>query len=120
MKVIKFRGRDIETNQWVYGNLTQFNHHFPVISWYENTESIEKGHNCVVFPDSVCMFVGLFDKKRTEVYEGDILGKGKNTCTIEWNQYLCQFQCKWNNKNRYSDIYHIINDGFVVIGNIYD
>ncbi|MBR4384152.1 MAG: hypothetical protein IKP64_11415 [Selenomonadaceae bacterium] len=66
---IKFRGRDIDTGEIIYGDFREIGIHahiFKEADCYYEEELIE------VDPDSVAQLVG-YDKDGREVYEGDKL-----------------------------------------------
>ena len=67
MRSIKFRGRDVRTDEYVYGD---FVHHGPL----ENKPGIIDGEDFYheVDPDTVAQLVG-YDANGNEVYEGDEL-----------------------------------------------
>ena len=66
MRTIKFRGRDIETGEYVYGDLIQRN---------DKTLIHERGTIAAKYvePDSVAQFTDGYDEDGNEVYEGDIV-----------------------------------------------
>ena len=61
MKPIKFRGRDLETGEYVYGDLVHEDGHTYIIN-------VAREHHRV-YENSVTQFVG-YDTNGEEVYEG--------------------------------------------------
>jgi len=63
MKIIKFRGKHIDTGKWVYGYLLS-------PSKIGKIEDIHHSYSDVD-PKTVGQYTGLKDKKGVEIYEGD-------------------------------------------------
>ena len=126
MREIVFRGKDLETGEWVYGSLFQSLEQYPAIAKPKPTAD-GKLFYCltVVDADTVGQHTGLEDRNGKEIYEGDIAlmdysafntGKdGQTYAVVRWIDYRAAFM--WDaGLNYYADMRNDVE----ICGNIHD
>ena len=86
---IKFRGKDIASNKWLFGDLRHYKGDVCIFEHGGN-----KGEQ--VKPETVGQFTGLKDKEDNKIFEDDIVyaefeDKSNGLCLIGWNDEECAF-----------------------------
>lgn len=89
MRTIKFRGKDVFTDTWRYGDLV---HNQRVTTTGLTPRTMVGGYE--VNPSTVGQFTGFKDRNGQEVYEGDTIVFNTVTFKIVWNEVIGGFSLK--------------------------
>lgn len=111
MREIKFRGRSVDSDEWVYGNLVECDyreyHCFIVVSadweeeifvdaWDNKVKQVDLISQEIygVNPETVGQYTGMNDCNNVEIYDGDICVDSKDNIIriMQTNSY--QWGCK--------------------------
>lgn len=119
MRTIKFRGKSVINDKWLFGYL----------SWYQEEDPYRFINNKLVNSETLGQFTGVYDKNGNEIYEGDILYNEpihKKTAKYKTpikNFIVCFEVCEFKCKSTVGEKIVFLRYNtkcFEVIGNIYD
>ena len=128
MRDILFRGKRVENDDWVYGDLI----HEP---WGDCIQVMEKDNintfkrtKYSVHNKTVGQYTGLKDENGVKIFEGDILSRDNIRGHVSYSDELCRFVFRWKSYDKYRPDFfkecaladfagiHLVK----VIGNIHD
>ena len=75
---VKFRAKEINTNNWVYGYYAMRSEESTVQHFILIDKGINGFEEVLIDVNTLCQFTGLQDKDKKQIYEGDI-AKYENT-----------------------------------------
>ena len=101
MREILFRGKRLNTGEWIEGDLLRINGHVFIFP-----DPAPKGiDKYKVDPATVGQYTGLKDKNGIDIWEGDIIGYKEFRFVVEYKSCMAGFVASFvENKSAYWDL----------------
>lgn len=89
-----FRGKTIETNEWIYGGIFVRDGRYFIIKSITYECGAESWGAFEVYPKTVGRFTGLIVRDNEKVFDGDSIIFGGQTLVVYWNGETYSWQAK--------------------------
>lgn len=127
MREILFRGKEIESRDWVYGWFEMYAFgYWPLKPSIIPSNDAKNGHydHVQVDIETIGQYTGLNDKNGVKIFEGDILevryGNEIQYCAVKYDERTAQFVFDYGRRG-VSKVEDLLSGViFAVIGNIHD
>lgn len=118
---IKFRGKDIKTGEWVYGDMYGCGSN-DICIIVKDSDSTDFDNMIACFKASVGQYTGIKDKNNKEIYEDDILKVYDDFFRygVDDNSGIIEFKDGSFKLGTHKDYSNLCWEQFEVIGNIYE
>lgn len=73
MRTIKFKGKSVDSSEWIEGYYYKECDNTYIIEDRQKNSMLNRNGAVLVDPDTVCQFTGMKDIEGNKVWEGDIL-----------------------------------------------
>ena len=94
MRTIKFKGKSLDSGEWIEGYYYKECDNTYIIEDRQNYSMLNRNEAVLIDPAIVFQFTGFLDKNGKEIYEGDVIHIGPDFCVVIWVEELGGFYLK--------------------------